>query len=196
MKEHDCIRCDWANHNPLEKIYHDKEWGNPVYDDKKLFEMLILEGKQAGLSWSTILAKRETLRQAFDGFDPAVIIQYDDCKIEELLQNKGIIRNKLKVKAVVENAKAYYKVLNQYGSLHDFFWRYVNYEPIQNHWTEISQVPARTELSDMISKDLKKIGFKFVGSTIIYAFMQSIGMVNDHLTCCFLYDNNNKVNPS
>lgn len=181
-------RCDWANDNTLETIYHDQEWGCPVYDDKKLFEMIILEGKQAGLSWSTILAKRETIKEAFDGLDPEIIVNYDESKIEELLQNKGIIRNKLKINAVIDNAKAYFKVKEQYGSFSAFLWSYVNNKPIQNHWTDISQVPARTELSDLISKDLKKLGFKFVGTTSIYAFMQSIGMVNDHLTHCFLYD--------
>ncbi len=188
MKEVNTIRCAWASRSELEKVYHDQEWGRPQFDDRKLFEMLILEGMQAGLSWSTILAKRETMRQAFDDFDPASILHYDERKIESLLENAGIIRNRLKIKAVIENARAYYKVLEQYGSFSNFFWQYVNHKPIQNHWTEISQVPARTELSDRISKDLKKLGFKFVGTTIVYAFMQATGMVNDHLTSCFLHD--------
>ncbi len=190
MEQDTYIRCDWATHSELESAYHDQEWGRPVYDDRKLFEFLILEGKQAGLSWSTILVKRETLRQAFDDFDPAIIVQYDEKKIEELMQNPGVIRNRLKIKAVIDNAKIYYKVVELYGSLSDFFWGYVDHKPIQNQWTSISQVPARTELSDRISQDLKKLGFKFVGSTSIYAFMQSIGMVNDHLTSCFLYNQN------
>ncbi|MBC9786128.1 DNA-3-methyladenine glycosylase I [Heliobacterium chlorum] len=188
MRENEYVRCEWANHSTLEKIYHDQEWGRPVCDDRKLFEMLILEGMQAGLSWSTILAKRETIKEAFDGFDPTVIVQYDDAKVNDLLKNEGIIRNKLKVKAVIVNAKAYFDVQSRYGSLCNFFWRYVNHKPIQNNWTNISQVPARTELSDLISKDLKKLGFKFVGSTIIYAFMQAVGMVNDHLSYCFLHE--------
>lgn len=188
MKEGNDSRCPWAKRNELEMLYHDQEWGRPQFDDRKLFEMLILEGMQAGLSWSTILGKRETMRQAFDGFDPGMIRRYDDGKIESLLENAGIIRNRLKIKAVIENAKAYYKVAEQYGSFSNFFWQYVNHKPIQNHWTEISEVPASTGLSDRISKDLKKLGFKFVGTTIIYAFMQAIGMVNDHLTSCFLHD--------
>ena len=188
FEKNELTRCNWANHSVLEQKYHDEEWGRPVHDDMKLFEMLILEGKQAGLSWSTILLKRETLRQAFHGFNPEIIVNYDENKIEELLQDKGIIRNKLKIKAVIENAKAYYKVKDQYGSLDNFLWRYVNYEPIKNHWTDISQVPSKTELSDIISKDLKKLGFKFVGTTSIYSLMQSSGMVNDHLTTCFLHD--------
>ena len=182
------LRCQWANNSPLERKYHDEEWGRPVHDDIKLFEMLILEGKQSGLSWSTILSKRETLREAFHGFDPSIIINYDENKIEELLQNTGVIRNRLKIKAVIDNAKAYYKVKEQYGTLDEFFWRYVNYTPIINHWKDISEVPSKTELSNIISKDLKKLGFKFVGSTSVYSFMQSSGMINDHITTCFLYD--------
>ncbi|WP_051623496.1 DNA-3-methyladenine glycosylase I [Clostridium hydrogeniformans] len=182
------LRCQWANNSSLERKYHDEEWGRPVHDDIKLFEMLILEGKQSGLSWSTILSKRETLREAFHGFDPSIIINYDENKIEELLQNTGVIRNRLKIKAVIDNAKAYYKVKEQYGTLDEFFWRYVNYTPIINHWKDISEVPSKTELSNIISKDLKKLGFKFVGSTSVYSFMQSSGMINDHITTCFLYD--------
>lgn len=182
------LRCQWANNSPLERKYHDEEWGRPVHDDIKLFEMLILEGKQSGLSWSTILSKRETLREAFHGFDPSIIINYDENKIEELLQNTGVIRNRLKIKAVIDNAKAYYKIKEQYGTLDEFFWRYVNYTPIINHWKDISEVPSKTELSNIISKDLKKLGFKFVGSTSVYSFMQSSGMINDHITTCFLYD--------
>ncbi|MZP31227.1 DNA-3-methyladenine glycosylase I [Heliobacterium undosum] len=193
MSADGCVRCDWANRSELEKAYHDQEWGRPVYDDRRLFEMLILEGMQAGLSWSTILGKRETMREAFDGFDPAVIVQYDERKINALLQNTGIIRNRLKVNAVIENAKAYFKTQSQYGSFSDFLWRYVNHEPIQNHWTDMSQVPARTELSDLISKEMKKLGFKFVGSTIIYSFMQAVGMVNDHLSYCFLDSKNPSI---
>lgn len=181
------IRCDWANRSPLEQHYHDHEWGVPVYDDRKLFKQLILEGKQAGLSWATILSKMDTLCEAFDNFDPEVIIHYDDKKVEELLSNDGIIKNRLKVNAVIHNAHIYFKIVKQYGSLSEFIWRYVDHKPIINHWTTIKEVPASTPLSDQISKDLKKIGFKFVGTTTIYAFMQSIGMVNDHLVSCVCY---------
>jgi DNA-3-methyladenine glycosylase I len=181
------IRCDWANHSPLERDYHDRKWGIPVHDERELFKMLILEGKQAGLSWSTILLKMETLCSAFDDFDPALIVNYDEHKLESLLQNSGIIRNRLKVKAVVHNAKAYFKLCDAYGSLDRFFWSYVNHQTIINAWENMAQVPASTPLSDAISKDLKKLGFKFVGSTIIYAFMQSVGMVNDHLRSCAFY---------
>lgn len=149
--------------------------------------MLILEGQQAGLSWSTILAKRQHMRKAFDNFDPAILVTYGNNKIAELLQDPGIIRNRLKVNSLIENAKAYYKVKEKYGSLDNFLWRYVNFTPILNHWTEVTQVPAKTDLSDQISKDMKKLGFKFVGSTIIYAYMQAVGMVNDHITNCFLH---------
>ena len=178
-------RCSWANHSALEQEYHDKEWGKPVHDDLKLFEMLILEGKQAGLSWSTILAKRETMRLAFDNFNPAIIINYGEEKIESLLQNAGIIRSRLKVLAVIHNAKMYYNLLEKHGSLNDFLWSYVDYKPIINNWTSIEQVPASTPLSERISKDLKKLGFKFVGATTVYAFMQAVGMVDDHLANCF-----------
>lgn len=181
-------RCDWAEHNRLEQEYHDTEWGIPVHDDRKLFELLILEGKQAGLSWATILLKRETLREAFDGFDPAVLVTYDDQKMEELLQNKGIIRSKLKIKAVVNNAKAYYTLCEKHGSLDHFLWSFVGFQPIVNHWNQLSEVPASSAISDSISKELKKLGFQFVGTTTIYALMQSIGMVNDHVTYCDFYN--------
>lgn len=177
-------RCDWANKNKLEQEYHDKEWGVPVHDDRKLFKMLILEGKQAGLSWNTILSKMETLCEAFDDFDPEILITYDENKVEELLNNNGIIKNRLKVKAVIHNAKAYYKLCEEYGSLNHYLWSFVNNKPIINAWESIEQVPASTPLSDLISKDLKKRGFKFVGTTTIYAFMQGVGMVNDHLVYC------------
>ena len=182
------IRCDWANKSELEKKYHDEEWGIPVHNDKKLFKMLILEGKQAGLSWTTVLSKMETLYEAFDDFDPNIIIKYDDKKVEELLKNEGVIRNKLKIDAVINNAKQYFKLCEEFGSLDKYLWAYVDNKPIKNSWTKIEEVPARTELSDKISKDLKKRGFKFVGSTIIYAFMQAIGMVNDHLVTCSFYN--------
>lgn len=188
MEESKIKRCDWANRSAEETEYHDREWGRPEFDDRRLFAMLLLEGQQAGLSWTTILRKREEFYKAYDNFDPSVLIHYDEQKIEELLQNPGIIRNRLKIHSTITNAIAYYEIVKQYGSLHEFLWRYVDYKPIKNHWQSISEVPARTPLSDTISKDMKKLGFKFVGSTIIYAYMQSIGMVNDHLCGCFLHD--------
>jgi DNA-3-methyladenine glycosylase I len=187
MKE--ITRCDWANKSKLEQDYHDKEWGVPVHDDRKLFKMLLLEGKQAGLSWNTILAKMDTLCKAFDDFDPEILITYDESKVEELLKDNGIIKNRLKVNAVIHNAKAYFKLCEECGSLDRYLWAFVDNEPIINTWETLEQVPASTPLSDQISKDLKKRGFKFVGTTTIYAFMQGVGMVNDHLTSCDFYHN-------
>lgn len=181
------VRCAWTGNDELYQKYHDFEWGRPVHDDKRLFEMLILEGMQAGLSWITVLRKRENFRKAFDHFDIDKILQFDAQKVETLLQDEGIIRNRLKILAVIENAKAFRKIQEEYGSFDAFLWVYVDNKPIQNCWRTVSEVPATTELSDKISKDMKKRGFKFVGSTIIYALMQSIGMVNDHTTDCFLY---------
>ena len=180
-------RCIWAGDIPIYIDYHDNEWGRPVHDDVKLFEMLILEGMQAGLSWITVLNKREAFREAFDGFDPSKVALYDDIKIQELLVNERIIRNRLKINAAVNNAKLYLKVIEDYGSFDKFIWGYVDYEPIKNHWENHDDLPASTPLSDKISKDLKKMGFKFVGSTIVYSFMQAVGMVNDHITECFVY---------
>lgn len=180
-------RCSWAGDLPIYIDYHDNEWGRPVHDDDKLFEMLILEGMQAGLSWLTVLKKREAFREAFDGFQPGKVALYDERKIQELLANEGIIRNRLKLNAAVTNAQAFLKIQEKYGSFHEFIWAYVNDTPIQNHWEKMDQVPATTPLSDRISKDLKKMGFRFVGSTIVYAFMQATGMVNDHMTDCFVY---------
>lgn len=177
-------RCDWANHSLLEQKYHDEKWGIPIFDDKELFKMLCLEGMQAGLSWSTILQKMDGLCKAFDNFAPDIVVNYDEDKEAELLQNKEIIRNRLKVKSVANNAKAYFKICEEFGSFSDYLWGFVNHTPIINSWKSITKVPAKTELSDEISKDLKKRGFKFIGSTIIYAFMQSVGMVNDHLLDC------------
>lgn len=177
-------RCDWANRSELERAYHDREWGVPVHDDRHLFKMLILEGQQAGLSWSTILRKMESLSAAFDDFDPARLIAYNDAKVEALLQNTGIIRNRQKVCAAIGNARAYFKLCEEFGSLDRYLWSFVNHQPIVGAWTRIEDVPASTPVSDAISADLKKRGFKFVGTTIIYAFMQSVGMVNDHLTSC------------
>lgn len=181
------IRCSWAGDIPIYIDYHDNEWGRPLHDDRRLFEMLILEGMQAGLSWITVLKKREAFRAAFDGFDPGKVALYGEEKIQELLENEGIIRNRLKVNAAVTNAKAFLEVQEKYGSFDTFIWAYVNHTPIKNHWDKMEQIPAKTPLSDVISRDLKKMGFKFVGSTIIYAFMQATGMVNDHVRDCFAY---------
>lgn len=180
-------RCGWVNQDPLYIHYHDEEWGVPVYDDRLLFEYLNLEGAQAGLSWYTILKKRENYRIAFDHFDPAIIRDYDEKKIEELLHNEGIVRNKLKINAVITNAHAYFKVVDEFGSFSRYIWSFVNERPIQNHFTVLAQVPVKTEISDQLSKSLKKYGFKFVGSTICYAFMQAVGMVNDHIVTCDCY---------
>lgn len=180
-------RCGWVNQDPLYVHYHDEEWGVPVYDDRLLFEYLNLEGAQAGLSWYTILKKRENYRIAFDHFDPAIIRDYDEKKIEELLHNEGIVRNKLKINAVITNAHAYFKVVDEFGSFSRYIWSFVNERPIQNHFTVSVQVPAKTEISEQLSKSLKKYGFKFVGSTICYAFMQAVGMVNDHIVTCDCY---------
>ena len=172
---------------PIYMDYHDNEWGRPVHDDNKLFEMLILEGAQAGLSWITVLKKRESYRKAFDGFDPKKVALYDDAKIAELLADKGIIRNRLKVNAAIINAKLFLKIQKEHGSFDNFIWDYVNHTPIIGHWEKFEDMPLTTPVSDGISKDLKKMGFNFVGSTIIYSFMQAIGMVNDHLKPCFVY---------
>lgn len=181
------VRCAWAGNDPTYIDYHDNEWGRPVHDDGKLFEMLILEGMQAGLNWITVLKKRPAFREAFDGFDPGKVALYSEAKIQELLANAGIIRNRLKVNAAVTNGKAFLEVQEKYGSFDQFIWAYVNHTPIKNHWEKMEEIPATTPISDQISRDLKKMGFKFVGSTIIYAFMQATGMVNDHVTDCFLY---------
>lgn len=180
-------RCEWSTGTQLEIDYHDKEWGVPLFDDRLLFEFLILEGAQAGLSWSTILNKREGYRKAFDNFDIKKVSRYKQIKIEKLLQNEQIIRNKLKVNSTVTNAKYFLDIQKEYGSFSDYIWGFVNHKPIQNKWKSLAEIPASTELSEKISKDLKKKGFKFIGPTIIYAFMQAIGMVNDHTTSCFRY---------
>lgn len=178
-------RCEWANTNELETIYHDNEWGNIVHDDNKLFEMLILESMQAGLSWSTILAKRDSLTESYDNFDYKKIANYSQEKIEQLLSNEGVIRNKLKINSAVSNAKAFIKIQEAYGSFDKYIWEFVNNTPIVNHWKHIKDVPASTELSNIISKDLKKRGFKFLGTTSVYAFMQSVGIVDDHMDYCY-----------
>ncbi len=183
----DKIRCHWANNNSLLIDYHDKEWGIPIHDDRLLFEFLNLEGAQAGLSWLTILKKRENYRVLFDNFDPLKIIQYNAKKIAALLTNPGIIRNRLKIESVIINAHAYLTVLKEWDSFNEYIWHFVNGKPIQNNWDHFKKVPAKTVISDQMSKDLKKRGFKFVGSTICYAFMQAVGMVNDHTVDCFCY---------
>ena len=178
-------RCAWAGTDPLYIAYHDREWGVPLHDDRKLFEMLILEGAQAGLSWITVLRKREAFREAFDRFDPSKVAEYDQRRIQELLHNPGIIRNRLKIHAAVQNARAFLKVAEEFGSFDRYLWQFVGGRSRQNRWSRSRDVPARTAESDALSKDLKKRGFKFVGSTICYAFMQAVGMVNDHLTDCY-----------
>lgn len=179
------VRCDWANGNELEEKYHDEEWGIAEHEDQKLFEMLILESMQAGLSWSTILKKRETLTSAYDQFDYVKIAEYTQEKIDSLLEDPGIIRNKLKVNATINNAQVFMKIQEEYGSFDRFIWAYVDGKSIKNRWKDIKDVPASTALSDKISKDLKKKGFKFLGTTTVYAFMQATGMVDDHLQHCF-----------
>jgi len=178
-------RCSWAGNDDLYVSYHDKEWGVPVYDDQKLFEFLLLETFQAGLSWITILRKREHFREAFDQFDYHKIALYDDNKYNELLNNAGIIRNKLKIKSAISNAQAFIKIQEEFGSFSQYYWAFTDDKVINNQFTLLSDIPANTPLSDTISKDLKKRGFKFVGSTVMYANMQATGMVNDHITTCF-----------
>ncbi|RLD84560.1 MAG: DNA-3-methyladenine glycosylase I [Bacteroidetes bacterium] len=181
------IRCSWCGDDPLYVDYHDKEWGTPVYDDDKLFKFLILETFQAGLSWIIVLRKRENFREAFDQFDYQKIAKYDDKKYNKLLQNAGIIRNKLKIKATISNANAFMAIQKEFGSFSKYIWGFVNNKPIVNHWKTMKEIPATTEVSDMLSADLKKRGFKFVGSTVIYAHMQATGMVNDHVVHCFRF---------
>ena len=179
-------RCAWAK-NDLAIRYHDEEWGVPVHDDQRFFEFLILEGAQAGLSWDTILRKRDAYREAFDGFDHVRVARYSDAKREKLLQNEGIIRNRLKIASAVSNAKSFLKVQDEVGSFDRYIWDFVGGKPIVNKTKSTADIVAKTEISDAISKDLRKRGFNFVGSTIMYAFMQATGMVNDHLTSCFRY---------
>lgn len=181
-------RCGWCKGDPLYEQYHDTEWGVPLFDDQKLFEFLILETFQAGLSWITVLRKREHFRAAFDDFDYKKVAHYDDIKFQELIQNKGIIRNKLKVKAAITNAQAFIKIQEEFGSFSRYIWGYIDGKPIKNHISDYKMLPANTPLSDVISADLKTRGFKFVGSTVVYAHMQATGMVNDHEISCFRYD--------
>ena len=178
-------RCPWALASQQYTDYHDNEWGVPVHDDRKLFEMLILEGVQAGLSWSLILKKRAGYIQAFDGFDASKIARYDNRKVQELLANPEIVRNRLKIQATLQNARAFLQVQSEAGSLDVFLWQFVDGQPMQNAWKSLQEVPAKTRESDAMSKELKRRGFTFVGSTICYAFMQAVGMVNDHITECF-----------
>lgn len=181
-------RCAWANSDPIYIAYHDNEWGKPVHDDRTLFEFLILEGAQAGLSWITILRKRENYRKAFDNFDPALVARYDEDKISSLMSDPGIIRNRRKIEAAVNNAKRFLEVQKEFGSFSSYMWSFVDGRPLKNSWTSLGEIPAKTPLSDAFSKDLIKRGFKFVGSTICYSHMQAVGMINDHLTSCFRYD--------
>ncbi len=180
-------RCAWVKDDPIYIDYHDHEWGLPIYDERLLFEFLNLEGMQAGLSWLTILKKRDNYRQCFDNFDAKKIAKYDQKKIEKLLVNSGIIRNKLKIHAIIANANAFIEIKKKSESFSNYIWSFVDGKPLQNHWTNLRQVPATSLISDRLSKDLKKRGFKFVGSTICYAFMQAVGMVNDHTVDCFRY---------
>ena len=182
------VRCEWAGTDPLYIDYHDKEWGVPVHDDRKFFEMLILEGAQAGLSWITILKKRENYKNTFDNFEPEKIAKYKTVKIKNLLSNSGIVRNRLKINAAVTNAKAFLEIQKEFGSFNKYIWDFVEGKPIKNKWKHLKDIPALTPLSNTISKDLKKRGFKFVGSTICYSFMQAVGMVNDHVVNCFRYN--------
>ena len=188
-------RCAWAESTELYLQYHDREWGVPVHDDRLLFEFLILEGAQAGLSWSTILNKRDNYRRAFDGFDPVKVANYSAVNIQELLLNAGIIRNRLKVNAAITNAQRFLKVQQEYGSFDSYIWAFVGGRPIVNCWEQLSDVPASTPESVAMSKDLKRRGFTFVGETICYAYMQAVGMVNDHLVDCFRYAEVNDLTP-
>ncbi|MFV0413291.1 MAG: DNA-3-methyladenine glycosylase I [Oscillospiraceae bacterium] len=176
-------RCGWAK-TELDIAYHDTEWGTPEHSDEKLFEFLLLEGMQAGLSWNLILKRRESMRAAFDGFDPRIIAEYDDAKKAALLENPGIIRNRAKINSAITNARAFLAVQQEFGSFNTYIWGFVNYTPIQNSWASLQEVPATSPISDTMSKSLKKRGFKFVGSTICYSFMQAMGLVNDHVATC------------
>jgi DNA-3-methyladenine glycosylase I len=180
-------RCDWANRSELEQSYHDHEWGVEIHDDRTLFEFLVLEGAQAGLSWSTILRKREGYRRAFDNFDARIISKYSENTVSRLLTNSEIIRNRLKINATITNARAFLQVQKEFGSFDRYIWQFVNGKPVQNSWRKMTDIPSRTPESDAMSKDLKKRGFKFIGATICYAFMQAVGMINDHVVDCFRY---------
>ena len=180
-------RCEWAEHSDIYRTYHDEEWGVPVYEDQKLFEFLVLESAQAGLSWITILKRREGYRRAFANFDPKIVSTFDDHMVEQLMQDTGIIRNRLKITATIKNAKAFLKIQEEFGSFSKYIWHYTGGKPIINNFKKLDELPAKTELSEIIAKDLKKRGFGFLGPTVIYAHMQATGMVNDHLIHCFRY---------
>lgn len=182
-----CKRCDWGTSNEIMIKYHDEEWGVPLHDDHKLFEFFVLEGFQAGLSWQIILNKRENFRRAFDHFNPEIVAKYDEGKITELIQNESIIRNKQKITACVNNAHRFLEVQKEFGSFDQYIWGFVDHKPIVNSFKSLKELPAKTPLSDKISSDLKKRGFKFVGSTVVYAHLQATGMVNDHLVDCYRY---------
>ncbi len=182
------VRCGWVHDDRLEVAYHDQEWGVPLQDDRKHFEFIILDGFQAGLSWITILRKRDNFRAAFDLFDPEIVARYNEEKHQELLQNKAIIRNRLKIQAATTNARAFLKVQEEFGSFNTYIWQFVDGKTIQNAWPTLADVPAQTPISEAMSKDLKRRGFKFVGSTICYAYMQAAGMVNDHVVGCFRHE--------
>lgn len=181
------IRCEWTGTEPLMIAYHDQEWGVPLHDDQKLFEFLILEGMQAGLSWMTILRKRESFRAAFDGFDPQKVARYDQNKFAELMENTGIIRNRRKIEAAAQNARAFLVIQEEFGSFDTYVWQFVDGKPLVNAWKTINEIPAKTMQSEIMSKELRKRGFNFVGPTICYAHMQATGMVNDHTVDCFRY---------
>jgi DNA-3-methyladenine glycosylase I len=181
----DLARCGWSVSDPLYRAYHDREWGVPVHNDRRLFETLILEGAQAGLSWITILRKRDTYRSAFDRFNPGKVVRYNARKRQQLLTNPGIVRNRLKIEATISNARAFLEVQKEFGSFDAYIWQFVGGKPIQNRWKSLKVLPAKTPESDLMSKDLKRRGFRFVGSTICYAYMQAVGMVNDHVVTCF-----------
>jgi DNA-3-methyladenine glycosylase I len=183
----DQTRCQWCGEDPLYVRYHDEEWGVPVYDDQALFAKLLLDGAQAGLSWITILRKRDNYYDTFDGFDPVKMANYDDVKFESLMNNPGIVRNRQKIRSAIGNAQAYLKLKEEVGSFSDFLWQFVGGHPIQNSWRKLSEIPAQTPQSEAMSKALKKHGFNFVGPTIVYAFMQATGLVNDHVVSCFRY---------
>ncbi|WP_211828968.1 DNA-3-methyladenine glycosylase I [Kistimonas asteriae] len=183
-------RCEWCTSDPLYQHYHDHEWGRPVHDDRTLFELLILEGAQAGLNWLTVLKKREGYRAAFDNFDAEKIARYDQEKIETLMADSNIIRNRLKILSAIKNARAFLTIVDEFGSFNDFMWQFVNYEPRLNHWSTQAEVPVVSQESETMSKKLKKQGFSFIGPTICYAYMQSSGMINDHTQYCFLYHGN------
>ena len=181
-------RCEWGNSSEIYQKYHDEEWGVPVYDDQKLFEFLVLESAQAGLSWITILKRREGYRKAFANFDPQIVSKFDEKKVEELMQDTGIIRNRLKIEAAISNARVFLKIQEEFGSFSNYLWGFVGGKPIVNKFEKMLDIPAKTELSELISKEMKKRGFKFLGATVIYSHMQATGLVNDHLDYCFRYN--------